>query len=92
MKPRYSFLKRFNFETLYNTFLGLNPREQMIALGGAAAGLLLLVGLPLSLASAKLGSLEEQIREGSEKQMEIARRMEQYQQIKKSLGRLEAEM
>lgn len=90
MKARYSFFKRFNFETLYNTFLGLNPREQVIALIGAGAAVLLVVGLPLSLASGKLASLEEQILEGNEKRLEIARRTEQYRQIKRELGQLEA--
>ncbi|MBI4124940.1 MAG: hypothetical protein HY609_07070 [Deltaproteobacteria bacterium] len=90
MKARYSFLKRFNFDTLYNTFLGLNPREQIFALIGAGAALLLVVGLPLLLASSKLSGLEEQIREGNEKRMEIGRRMEQYQQLRKKLGEMES--
>lgn len=92
MKSRYPFFKRFNFETLYNTFLGLNPREQMFALIGTGVALLLIVGLPLSLASSKLASLEGQIREGNEKQMEIVRRMEQYQQLMKKLGELESQV
>lgn len=90
MKTRYSFFKRFNLETLTNTFLSLNPREQIFALAGAGAALLLIIGLPLSLASGRLSSLEEQIGEGNEKQMEINRRLEQYQQLKKKLERLEA--
>ena len=92
MKSRYSFFKRFNVETLYNTFLGLNPREQMFALIGAGVAVLLLIGLPLSLASAKLGSLEEQIQEGNEKRLEIARRLEQYQQLRKKLDLLESQL
>lgn len=92
MKSRYSFFKRFNVEALYNTFLGLNPREQMITLIGAGVALLLIIGLPLSLASGKLASLEGQIREGNEKRLEISRRLEGYQQLKKKLTQLETEL
>ena len=54
-------LNRLNLEALYNTFLGLTPREQTFALIGAGVALLIVVGLPVSLASSKLSSLEEAI-------------------------------
>lgn len=89
LKSRYSFLKRFNFEMLYNTFLGLSPREQMFALIGAALVVLLIFGMPLLLAASKLSSLENDIREGREKQREIARMMEQYQTQSQRLKEME---
>lgn len=89
---RYSFLKRFNWETFYNTFLGLAPREQLFALIGVSLLVLFLVGLPLSLASTKLSSLETQIQEGHEKQREISRRLEQFQQLKAKLKAIESQL
>lgn len=89
LKSRYSFLQRFNFETLYNTFLGLQPKEQIYALVGAGLAVLLIFGLPVSLASSKLGTLESSIREGSGKQREIARELEAYQRIKAALEGVE---
>lgn len=85
LKSRYSFLQRFNFETLTNTFLGLQPREQIYALAGAGLAILLIFGLPISLASSKLGKLESQITEGGAKQREIARELEIYRKVRTDL-------
>lgn len=92
MKSRYSFLQRFNFETLYNTFLGLNPREQIFVLIGASLLVLFLFGLPLSLASAKLSSLGKQIEEGHDLQREIGRHLEQYRQVSQKLKAVESQL
>ncbi|MDO8527625.1 MAG: hypothetical protein Q7T03_08065 [Deltaproteobacteria bacterium] len=92
LKSKYSFLQRFNFEALYNTFLGLQPREQIFALVGAGVAVLLLVGLPISLASAKLGSLEEQISQGHDKQRDILHRLDHYQQLQQQLKTIESQI
>lgn len=92
LKSRYSFLKRINLETLTNTFLGFNPREQMFVLVGAVVALLLAFGLPLGLASAKLGSLEAQIHEGRENQREVLRRLEKHQQLQGKLKTVESQI
>lgn len=89
-KSRYAFLKRFHFETLTNTFLGLNPREQLFVLVGLSVLVLLIFGLPLGLASSKLGSLGEQISEGREKQREIIRKIDQYKTSSQKLKELES--
>lgn len=90
LTSRTGFLKRINFEALYNTFLGLQPKEQIYALVGAGVLLLLLVGLPISLASSKLGGLEEELREGKIKQREIFKELDRYQQFKGEVDQLEA--
>ena len=79
LKIKSAFLSRFNFEGVYNTFLGLQPRQQMFALGGVAFVLLLVIGFPLSLASGKLGGLEDEIQNGRETEREIMRALERYQ-------------
>lgn len=84
-----SLLQQINIEALYNTFLGLQPKEQIYALVGLGVALLLLVGLPITLASSKLGGLEKEIIEGREQQREILRELEAYQQIKGQLNQLE---
>src|SRR3989344_1306560 len=92
LKFKYSILQRFNFEALYNTFLGLQPREQIFALLGAGFVVLFIVGLPFSLASGKLGSLEKEITQGREKQRQILRELERYQQLKKELETVESKI
>lgn len=79
---RYSFLQRINIEALYNKFLGLQPKEQIYALVGGAFVILLIFGLPISLASSKLSSLEEQIAQGQERHQEILKELEEYQKIR----------
>lgn len=58
---RYSLKERFNLEEIYDRVMGLTPREQLIAAGVAAFVLLLLIVLPISCASSKLGKLDTQI-------------------------------
>lgn len=82
-------LKRLNIETLYNTFLGLQPRERLIALGGAVAAVLFAVGLPISIASSQLGSLEEEISELKKMEQQIYEDLKNYQQIDAELTSLE---
>src|SRR3990167_5274662 len=84
--------RRFNFEALYNTFLGLQPREQIYALIGTGVVILIILGLPLSLASSKLGSLETQITQGRDKERQIVRELERYQQLQQQLKATESQI
>lgn len=88
-KSRYGFLQNLNFETLYNTFLGLESRERIYALVGTGVLILLIIGLPISLASSTLGGLEESLQEGQTKQREIVRELENYQTAASKLQTLE---
>lgn len=92
LKFRNSILQRFNFEALYNTFLNLQPREQIFALIGVAALVLLVFGLPISLAGGRLSSLEEQISQGRDKQREIVRRLEQFRRLQQELKNVEGQI
>lgn len=84
--------RRLNFEALYNTFLGLQPREQMVALIGTGVAVLFILGLPLSLASSKLGSLEKQITQGQDKERQIVRELGRYQQLQQQLKATESQI
>lgn len=92
LKSRYNILQRLNFEALYNTFLGLEGREQTFALIGAGVLVLFLIGLPLSLASGKLSSLENQLEQGREKGRQIAHKLENYKQLQAQLKGLEVKI
>ncbi|MBI4365934.1 MAG: hypothetical protein HY543_03865, partial [Deltaproteobacteria bacterium] len=58
---KYAALRQLSLESLYNTFLGLPPRHQTFWLVGVIAAAVLILVVPLSLASAKLGRLDEKI-------------------------------
>lgn len=92
IKSRYSFLQRFDLEALYNTFLGLESREQIFALVGVGILVLLVLGLPISLASGKLGSLENQINQGQEKQRQILHELDRYRQLQSELKGIETQI
>lgn len=68
-KGKYSFLERVNINNLYNAFLGLAPQQQTIAMVAAGVLLFILFMLPFSLASGKIGRMEEDLK-GSTKDME----------------------
>lgn len=92
LKSRYNILQRLNFEALYNTFLGLEGREQMFALAGVGFVALFLIGLPISLASSKLSSLEDQLEQGREKERQIVHKLDGYRQLQEQLKNLETKI
>lgn len=84
---KYAILQQIDLEHLYNTYLGLPPRQQRLALGGAVGVIFLLLILPLSLASGRLGALHEEIAETRATMGAIARQIEQFSAVR---GRHEA--
>lgn len=90
LKSKYAIFERFNVETIYNTFLGLQPKQQLIALIAAGFTLLLVIILPVSLAGSKLGSLEEEISSGKEKMNDVAREIGEYNKQKAKLNAVES--
>lgn len=90
LKSKYAIFERFNIETLYNTFLGLQPKEQTIALIVAGFVLLLIVILPVSLAGGKLSSMEKTIGASKEQMDDVAREIGEYNREKSNLGSIES--
>lgn len=74
-------LNRLNLEGLYNTFLGLTPREQTFTLVGFAVAVILLLGLPVSLAVGKLSTLEKAIQQSRENRRQVIREIESYKKM-----------
>ncbi len=58
---KYSLRERLNIQEIYQSFLGLGPREQIFTAVGLGLVLLLVIILPLSCASSRLGKMENQI-------------------------------
>ena len=58
-RSKYSLLERINFEDLYNAFLGLEQRQQTLIVIGGVVLALLLVFVPISCATSKLGKLQK---------------------------------
>lgn len=69
LKELLNAVRRFDIEAIYNTFLGLPPRQQTIALASVGALLVVILILPLSVASSHLRGLEKRIA-GAQQQIE----------------------
>lgn len=79
-------IRQFKLESLYNAYFGMSPKEQTIALGVSAVVLVLLVVLPVVIASSRIGRLEKELEQGQKQFKEVVRTIESYQQRKAELS------
>lgn len=89
LKELLTALRRFDVEAIYNTFLGLPPRQQTIALVSVGAIALLVLVLPLSLASSHLGGLEDRIAQAQQHIETTVTDVRQFTALQGDLKRLE---
>lgn len=82
---KYSLWGRINWEDLYNAFLGLEERKQLLIVAGGILVLILLLVLPITCASSKLGDLEEEFNMGREGGESFTGKIATYQQDKAML-------
>lgn len=92
LKGKYDLFKRFNFESIYNTFLGLQPKEQIVALIVSGVVLATVIILPISLASSKISGLEKDIATGRDKINDVAREIEDFNKAKTELSSVEGQL
>jgi len=83
MKARYSILERLNIGALYDKFLGLPPRQQLVAIVVSIAFALLLVLLPFSLASSKIAGLRKELRENGQAMESVVKTISRYNAVVK---------
>jgi type II secretion system (T2SS) protein M len=89
---KYSFKERLNIEELYNTFLGLAPREQLMAAGGVFLVLLFIIVLPITCASSRLGKLEKQIDSHEKDVAKVVAKISEYKAEQASLSKIQAKI
>lgn len=78
-------LRKFNFDDAYNTFLGLEKRQQVLVGVGAGIVLILLLSLPAMLFSSKLGEIEEDYLKYKKDADRLNQVLQEYSAIQKSL-------
>ncbi|MDX1386273.1 MAG: hypothetical protein R3257_01695 [bacterium] len=88
-KGKYSLKERLKIDELYDTFMGLGQREQIMAAAGAAVVVLLLIILPISCASSKLGKMQKQITNHEKNVTKVLEKISVYNQAKGKLDRVE---
>lgn len=86
-------IEKLKVENLYAVYLGMNPREQTISLVAAAITLLLVLILPVMVASTRISRLETDVSQGRDGLRQIMRAIEGYdkksmelKQLQKSIG------
>jgi Tfp pilus assembly protein PilO len=83
-------LKNFSFSNLTNIFIGLSPRDRLFALGMVAVAMVLVLFLPISIATGKINVLEKEIKGSQGKFRDVLEKVNEYNQIQNDLKGLEA--
>ncbi len=92
LKLRDSPLHHLSVANLYHAFDGLAEREKIFALVGIGVALLLLLFLPFSLVSGKIGSMQKTLVQMQEGTREVAAKIGEYRRVTKEIEALEAKM
>ena len=82
-------LGRLKIANITAAYFAMSPREQTVALAGAAVVLVLIVVRPIAIASGRIGKLEREVAQGRTQQKEIVRAIDGYVQKKAQLTQLQ---
>lgn len=89
---KYSLKQRLNLNELYETFLALAPRQQVLAIAGLAVGMLLLVFLPITCASSRIGALKQEIENHEKNLGKVVSKLEEYNQAKSKFDAIKSQI
>lgn len=90
LKTRYSPLQHFSLDNVYNSFVELPPKNRLVALGIVGLILVLLLFLPLSLASGRIGKLRREIGTAKKGYRDVMVKVQEYEKAKAGLAEIEA--
>ncbi len=82
-------LDRLKIANLYSAYFAMSPREQTVSLIGAAVVVILVVVLPITVASSRIGKLERESAQGRTQLREIIRAIESYDTKKAQLTQMQ---
>ncbi len=71
-------IKQLKLENIYSAYFAMGPREQTFALAGAAVALLLIIVLPVVVASGRISKLEREVDQGKKQFREVVRSIDSY--------------
>lgn len=86
---KYSLKDRLRVGELYDRFLSLAPKQQSLALVGGGVVLVLLVVLPITCASSRLGKMERRIVNHEKNVTQVTEKISEYNKIKNKLSGME---
>ncbi|MBN1282442.1 MAG: hypothetical protein JXA24_01545 [Proteobacteria bacterium] len=82
-------LKQLKIESVYRAYFAMGPREQTFALVGAVLALLLVIVLPVTVASSRIGRIEREVEQGKKQFREVMRSIDSYNAKRASLSGLQ---
>lgn len=82
-------LERLSVENIYSTYLGMTSREQTIALVSAAVVVVMIIIMPIAVASSRITRLEKELADGNKQFREIIHTLDSYNTEKAKLTGLE---
>lgn len=82
-------LKQLKIESLYNAYFGMGPREQTFALVGAAIVVVLIIVLPIFVATSRINRLEKDLTEGKRQFRDVMQAIDSYNAKKTELSVLQ---
>ena len=82
-------LKQLRLENIYKAYFGMGPREQTFALVGAIVALVLVVILPVVVASSRISRLERDVASGKRQFRDVMRSIDSYNARKGELAGLQ---
>ena len=89
LKTKYSPLQNFSMTNLFTAVAGLSPRNKIVAVGVAGLLIVLILFLPLSLLSGKVGSLRKDIAASQKGYSQVVDKIAEYERIKADIAALE---
>lgn len=89
LKTRYSPLQHFSLDNLFTSFGELSPGNKVIALVVVGLVVILILFLPLSLVSGKVGSLRKEITTAQKGHLQVMDRITEYEKVRKEIASLE---
>lgn len=89
LKFRGLSLDRFKPSNLYNAYLAMTPREQTLALITAIVVFVMVIVLPVTVATNRIGRLENKVEGGKKQLKEIMHAIESYDQKRAQLAQMQ---
>ncbi|EKD41364.1 MAG: hypothetical protein ACD_73C00747G0002 [uncultured bacterium] len=82
---KYGLISKLNLEDLYNSFLGLEEKQQLMTIGGIVVIFIIIILMPISCAYSKLSKLESDYEKGSKNRESFSQKISEHQNLQAQL-------
>ena len=86
---KYSLKEKLKVDELYDNYMGMPPRQQGLVAAGVILGLIILIIIPVTCASHRLGNLQKKITEHEKNVGSVLVKINEYNSVKTKLKGIE---